>query len=106
MEIHIGTTITKVRAITHSEEYVEIAKWCNANNAHIEDKGSYYEVVANPPAPEPTIQEQVEALERQYNMYRWEREGILAQGSGYSDYTKAKAQEIEDLAQQLRPTEE
>lgn len=106
MEIHIGTTITKVRAITHPEEYAEMAQWCNANNAHIEDKGIYYEVVANPPAPEPTIQEQVEALEKQYNMCRWEREGILAENSEYSDYTKAKAQEIEELAKQLRPTEE
>lgn len=27
--------------------YSEAAAWCNENNAHIEDKGAYYEVVAN-----------------------------------------------------------
>ena len=27
--------------------YAEAAAWCNGNNAHIEDKGAYYEVVAN-----------------------------------------------------------
>lgn len=28
--------------------YTKTAIWCNANNAHIEDSGEYYEVVANP----------------------------------------------------------
>lgn len=28
--------------------YTKTAVWCNANNAHIEDSGEYYEVVANP----------------------------------------------------------
>ena len=27
--------------------YTKTAVWCNANNAHIEDAGEYYEVVAN-----------------------------------------------------------
>lgn len=47
-------------------KYTETAIWCNANNAHIEDKGSYYEVVENV-EPTPTIDEQIEALDRQYN---------------------------------------
>ena len=34
--------------------YSEAAKWCNKNNATIEDKGEYYEVV---PVPEPTQEE-------------------------------------------------
>ncbi len=34
--------------------YSSAAEWCNANNATIEDKGEYYEVV---PAPEPTQEE-------------------------------------------------
>ena len=33
------------------------------------------------------------------------REGILAEGSPYSDYVKSKAKEIEDLAAQLRTAE-
>ena len=84
-----------------SKEYADTAIWCNANNAHIEDKGEYYEVVENVPYV-PTLQEQVVALENQYGMNRWQREGILAEGSLFSDYTKTKAQEIETLAAQLR----
>ncbi len=29
------------------KKYSEAAAWCNENNAHIEDKGEYYEVVEN-----------------------------------------------------------
>lgn len=32
-------------------EYAKCANWCNANNATIEDKGEYYEVVAIPVLP-------------------------------------------------------
>lgn len=35
-------------------KYAEVAAWCNANNAMIEDKGDYYEVVA---VPAPTTEE-------------------------------------------------
>lgn len=45
-----------------NKEYAETAIWCNKNNAHIEDKGEYYEVVANSPYV-PTVQEQIVALE-------------------------------------------
>lgn len=54
------------------------------------------------PKPEPTLKERVIELEYRYQMNRWQREGILVQGSLYSDYTKDKAQEIENLAQKLR----
>lgn len=95
----IGTKINK--PITNYDNYQKIVDWCYANNATIEDKGAYYEVIAIIPH-EPTLQEQVEMLESQYGMNRWQREGILAEGSTYSDYTKQKAQQIEDLAEQLR----
>lgn len=55
-----------------------------------------------PKKPAPTIEEQVELKEQEYQMSRWQREIILAEGSGASDYSKAKAQEIENLAKQLR----
>ena len=96
----IGKKINK--PITDYKSYAETATWCNNNNAHMEDKGAYYEVVENSPAPEPTIEEQLIMLENDYQMNRWQREGILAEGSLYSDYTKAKAQELEDLAEQIR----
>ncbi len=64
-----------------------------------DEKGIY----ADSPVPHiPTIEEQVIALEYQYQMNRWEREGILAEGSLFSDYTKARAREIESLATELR----
>lgn len=85
-----------------NKEYAETAIWCNNNNAHIEDKGEYYEVVANPIPPAPTLEEQLIAKEHEYEMNRWQREGILAEGSAYSDYAKARAQELEDLAEQIR----
>ena len=68
--------------------------------------GAWYVKGYAPAKQEPTIKEQVASLERTYGMTRWQREGILAEGSLYSEYTKAKAQEIEDLAKQLRATEE
>lgn len=36
------------------KKYAEAAQWCNENNATIEDKGDYYEVVA---IPAPTLEE-------------------------------------------------
>ena len=36
--------------------YSEAASWCNSNNAAIEDKGEYYEVVPVV-VPEPTVEE-------------------------------------------------
>lgn len=40
-------------------EYSSAAEWCNSNNATIEDKGEYYEVVE---IPAPT-QEEINAME-------------------------------------------
>lgn len=64
--------------------------------------GAWYLKGCAPAKPEPTLEEQVVSLEQTYGMTRWQREGILAEGSLYSEYTKAKAQEIEDLAKELR----
>ena len=84
----------------------EAAIWCNANNAHIEKQDGQYIIVANPPIPEPTLEERVAKLEAETGLTRVMREMVLAENSGASDYVKAKAQEIEDLAKQLRTTEE
>lgn len=80
----------------------EAAVWCNNNNHHIElNKDGKFVIVKNV-VYEPTKQSILVSKELQYGMNRWQREGILAEGSLYSDYTKAKAQELEDLAQELR----
>lgn len=96
--MEIGQIVTK-------EEYTKAAIWCNANDAHIEKQGEQYVIVANAAPAEPTLEEQVAKLEQDYGMTRWQREDILAEGSLYSDYTKAKAQEIENLAAVLRKGE-
>lgn len=46
----LGTKIYK----TNMSNYTDCAIWCNANNATIEDKGEYYEVVT---LPLPTLEE-------------------------------------------------
>ena len=92
----IGSEINKA-------DYTPCAIYCNQQgDRHIEKRENKYFVIANPTPPEPTLEQQVAALETQYEMNRWQREGILAEGSLFSDYTKAKAQEIETLAAELR----
>lgn len=46
--------------------------------------------------------EQVANKENEYAMNRWQREIILAENSGASDYIRQKAQEIEVLAKKIR----
>lgn len=48
------------------------------------------------------LETQVASLEANTGLIRPMRENILAEGSAYSSYTKAKAQEIETLAEELR----
>ena len=49
----LGNTVHNDASNTISK-YVELADWCNKNNAMIVDQGDYYEAV---PVPEPTVQE-------------------------------------------------
>lgn len=48
------------------------------------------------------LESQVAELEAVTGLIRPMRENILAEGTAYSEYTKAKAKEIEDLAKELR----
>ena len=52
------------------------------------------------------LERQVASLEASTGLIRPMRENVLAEGSSYSDYTKAKAQEIENLAAELRAAQE
>ena len=90
-QVGLGTNEKFYRAIGMNEMEVEQAY-----------NGEWYLKGYAPAKPEPTLEEQVSSLEQTYGMMRWQREGILAEGSLYSEYTKAKAQEIEDLAKELR----
>lgn len=64
--------------------------------------GNWYLVGYAPTKPEPTLQERLEQLEQEYQMNRWQREAILDPNSPYSDFAKERAQELEDLAEQIR----
>jgi hypothetical protein len=80
----------------------EAAMWCNKNNATIViNKDNKYEIIEVPEHTE-TLEEKLLRLEVEYQMNRWQREAILAENSPYSEYTKQKAQELEDLAKELR----
>lgn len=46
-------------------KYTDCAVWCNANNATIEDKGEYYEIVEIK-SYIPTKEEQVDQLDLEY----------------------------------------
>lgn len=64
--------------------------------------GAWYVKGYAPSKPEPTTAEQVQALEAVTGLTRAVRELVLAENSGVSDYVRAKAQEIEALANPLR----
>lgn len=91
VEVGLGTNIEFYKSLGMTEMQVEKA-W----------DGNWYVAGYAPIKPEPSLEEQLIAKEHEYGMNRWQREGILAEGSVYSDYAKAKAQELEDLAEQLR----
>ena len=97
--MEIGTIVTK-------ENYTKTAIECNKlGDRHIELIDGQYVIVANPVPAEPTLEEQVAKMEAETGLTRVIREMVLAEGSGASEYVKAKAQEIETLAAQLRTAE-
>lgn len=51
----IGQKIQK--PVSNWNDYTKAAFWCNTNGATIEDKGDWYEIVALPEPPEPTLDE-------------------------------------------------
>lgn len=93
--------------IVTKENYTKVAIACNkAGDRHIELVDGKFKIIANPVPPEPTIEEQVAKLEAETGLTRVMREMVLDENSGASNYVKAKAQEIEDLAKALRTTDE
>ena len=90
-EVGVGTNTSFYASIGMTEMEVEQAY-----------DGSWYVKGYAPAKPEPTIEEQVAKLEAETGLTRVMREMVLAENSGASDYVKAKAQEIEALATELR----
>ena len=60
----LGTKLYKDNQ-SDMDKYSDVAVWCNANNATIEDKGEYYEVTENVPYV-PSKEEQIAQLDSQY----------------------------------------
>lgn len=95
-EITIGTRLYKGQYT--NKEYADTACWCNAHNAHLKDKGEYYEVVENIPYI-PTIYEQIEALEKTITA-RNIRSAIQGDEYALDKIAEVEAQ-IEELRKQL-----
>lgn len=94
----IGQVLTK-------ENYTQGALWCNANGAHIEKQNGAYVIVKNAPAPEPSAEEQVAALEARYGLTRAARTALLtlrAQGAELDKTLMSRVDEIESAAVPLR----
>ena len=70
--------------------YTECAVWCNANNATIEDKGDYYEVVT---IPAPTLEELKEQKILSLKSMRDTKEVLPITYQGYSFDYDSKARE-------------
>lgn len=97
MEWNIGDIVSK-------EDYTACAIFCNkVGDRHIEKKDGVYVVVANE-IYVPTKQEILMQKEAEYGMNRAMREVIL--GSACSDFVKARAEELEALAEEIRKDSE
>lgn len=91
MEYRIGYKLYKTdRTI---ENYAEMANWCNSNNAYIEDKGYYYEIIEKTPY-QPTIEEQIAELEMQIEQLNTKmlRDIIILQNPNATEQEKEQAQ--------------
>ena len=95
LQVGLGTDTEFYKSVGMEEMEVEQAY-----------NGEWYLKGYAPAKPEPTIEEQVAKLEAETGLTRIMREMVLAENSGASDYVKAKANEIEELAKELRVTEE
>lgn len=93
-DVGLGTNTEYYKSIGMTEQDVE-QSW----------NGQWYLVGYAPVKPAPTLQEQLEELERNTGYTRALRELILAENSGASEYVKNKAQEIENIAEQIRGEE-
>ena len=102
----IGKQIFK--PVTSWAEYTQTAIWCNANMAAIEDKGEYYEVVAIPEPPEPTLDELKKArlseLETAFNAAS--EEAHCTSSAGFEiDADEIANRNIEGLVLVMQPEE-
>lgn len=79
---------TELKTQAQLNAYTTAAEWCNSNNATIEDKGEYYEVVA---IPEPSLDEVKTAKIAELKMIRdkKELEPVVYNGSSFDFDSKS-----------------
>lgn len=95
----IGTKIYK-NSNEDMEKYSSHAQWCNLNDAHIEDKGEYYEIIQNiHETIEMSLDEKIQLLDNSYNENKKELKNYYLEflinndEEGMKEITK----ELEDL---------
>lgn len=87
-------------------EYAECAVWCNANNAHIEERDKYYEVANNPP-PEPmpplppSLEEQLDHISEALLTTTLTQEETIAQLTEQNEALQAQLSELSDAMVEL-----
>ena len=102
-ENHKVTMFTKSAQI--AEDY-HLTETCEDDGIEKTWDGSWYIKGYAPEKPrKKELEETIKSLESQTGLIRPIREGILTENSPYSEYTKNKAKEIEDLAIELRGME-
>ena len=79
-----------------NKEYADLAVYCNANNCHIEDKGSYLESVENPAPLPPTKEEQEQ---NRANAYKQEVDPITSHISRLRDIDPMTEEIEQEIAQ-------
>ena len=103
----LGYQNNKIVLVANTKEELENAP-CMSFDKIVETDKNYFlhngEYVTE--IPEPTLEEQVAKLEAETGLTRVMREMVLSKNSVASDYVKAKAQEIENMATKLRNEEE
>lgn len=87
----IGTKLYK--KTDDMKRYSKTAMWCNTNNAHIEDKGDYYEVVKNTEHIKSTS-ELIAELTSQYEASKAELIGYITEAVAYGDDTDELREEL------------
>ena len=95
----LGTKIYKNKE--DMEKYTDIAVWCNAHMATIEDKGDYYEVVEVKQYA-PSTEEKMAQLDSQYEQDKKTLQGYYLEFSivGNTAGMEVIKQELADLAGQ------
>ena len=94
-EVGLGDTVDYYKSLGMTTMEVEQAY-----------NGSWYLEGYAPIKPEPSLEEQLSKLEKDYNMPRVIREGILANPSMYSQFNVLRAKELEELAKKIRDLKE